>query len=128
MPQAKHFADLRGVLCAVESGREVPFVIRRVYWMDQLSPQHARGFHAHRTLQQAMFCLRGRCDLLVDDGKTRQSIHMDTPDKFVLIDKMVWREMHNFSSDCLLMVLASDYYDEADYIRDYDEFLQTMEK
>ena len=127
MPQAKRIADLSGVLCAVENGREVPFVIRRVYWLDQLSPQYARGFHAHRALQQAMFCLRGRCDLLVDDGKTRQSIHMDTPDKFVLIDKMVWREMHNFSSDCLLMVLASDYYDEADYIRDYDEFLQAVD-
>ncbi len=108
----------------MESNRNVPFDIRRVYYITGMSPDQPRGFHAHRQLQQVAVCVAGRCRMVLDDGKTRNETWLDTPDNGVLIGNMVWREMHDFSSDCVLLVLASELYDEADYIRDYDAFLR----
>ncbi|MBD1580960.1 WxcM-like domain-containing protein [Pseudoalteromonas sp. S16_S37] len=115
--------DERGSLIALEVNQEIPFSIQRIYYIYGTKPDVSRGFHAHKNLQQVIFAASGACDLLLDDGVTKQTIRLDSPEKGILINGVVWREMHNFTPDCVLMVLASDVYDESDYLRDYDEFL-----
>lgn len=114
--------DSRGKLIALEAGRTIPFEIKRVYYLFDLSPELPRGFHAHRKLQQLAICVAGRCKFILDDGTSRREIWLESPDQSLHIGNMVWREMHDFSRDCVLLVLASELYDEADYIRDYDTF------
>jgi len=121
--------DERGELVAIEQLKDVPFEIKRIYYVYDLKKELPRGFHAHKNLQQVAICLKGSCKFLLDDGKERvKDIVLDSPNKGLFIDKMVWREMYDFSEDCVLLVLASDYYDESDYIRDYGEFLKIVEK
>lgn len=117
-------ADERGMLVALEGGRNVPFEIKRVYYLYGLAPEARRGFHAHRTLQQVAICLSGRCRMLLDNGTERAEMLLDRPDRGLHIGPMIWREMYDFSEGCVLMVLASEHYDEGDYIRNYDEFLR----
>lgn len=114
--------DGRGLLVSLESRRDVPFDIKRVYFLTHLKNDHPRGFHAHKKLKQLMVCVSGSCDLILDDGRTRETIHMSSPTQGVLVENFIWREMHNFSENCVLMVLADEYYDENDYIRDYEQF------
>jgi hypothetical protein len=118
----RSIGDARGQLVALEGGRNIPFEIKRVYYMTGLSPEWPRGFHAHRKLQQIAVCVCGRCRFVLDDGVSRREAWLDAPDQSVYIGNMIWREMHDFSTDCVLLVLASEFYDEADYIRDYDVF------
>jgi dTDP-4-dehydrorhamnose 3,5-epimerase-like enzyme len=115
--------DHRGSLVAVEAGDTVPFEIRRVYYVFDTQPGVARGFHAHRQLQQVAVCVSGKCRMVVDDGRHREDAWLDSPARGLVIDAMVWHEMHEFSADCVLLVLASAHYDEADYIRNYESFL-----
>jgi dTDP-4-dehydrorhamnose 3,5-epimerase-like enzyme len=114
--------DHRGSLVAVEAGRTIPFEIRRIYYLFGTQPNVPRGFHAHRALLQLAVCVSGSCRIVLDDGARQEEAMLDRPDRGLLIPKMVWREMHDFSPDCVLLVLASEYYDEADYIRDYEKF------
>ncbi len=114
--------DERGSLIAIEEQRDIPFPIRRVYYIFGTQPGVARGLHAHRQLQQVMVCLHGNCILQLDDGQDQTIVAMESNARGVLIDKMVWHQMYDFSPDCVLLVLAEDYYDEGDYIRDYQEF------
>ncbi len=114
--------DERGSLIAVESGQSVPFEIKRVYYIYGTVSGVVRGLHAHHELEQMAICLRGKCHFLMDDGANREVIVLDRPDVGLLIPPMVWHEMSEFSDDCVLMVLANDHYDEADYIRNYDDF------
>jgi len=123
-----HLGDERGQLFAMEGARSIPFEIKRVYYMTGMKPDLPRGFHAHRALRQVVVCVAGRCRIVLDDGERRDSIWLDSPAKGLLIDRSVWREMHDFSEDCVLVVLASDYYDEADYIRSYEEFLAMVRR
>ncbi len=116
--------DERGSLIALESGAQVPFEIRRVYYIFRTMPGVARGFHAHKRLRQVAICVSGKCRMVLDDGNRREEVWLDSPDKGLLIDSFMWREMHDFSGDAVLMVLASDLYDEEDYIRNYDDFLK----
>jgi dTDP-4-dehydrorhamnose 3,5-epimerase-like enzyme len=118
----KKISDDRGHLCVLEEGRDVPFPIKRVYYMYGASPDTPRGFHAHKKLRQLAVCITGSCRMVLDDGKNRQDILMNETSGTVMIGPMMWREMHDFSHDCVLLVLASDVYDEADYIRDYEQF------
>ncbi|RRS06934.1 WxcM-like domain-containing protein [Pseudoalteromonas sp. J010] len=120
--------DDRGSLIALEVNKDVPFDIRRIYYIYGTKPDVSRGFHAHKDLKQVLFAASGGCDLLLDDGKTQQTIRLESPEHGVLIDGVVWREMHNFTPDCVLMVLASAEYDESDYLRDYDEFINWVTK
>ncbi len=120
----KSLGDGRGELVALESNISVPFEIKRVYYMTGMRFDQPRGFHAHCQLQQMAVCLAGRCTFVLDDGVRREQAVLDSPTKGLLIGNMVWREMHDFSPDCVLLVLASELYDEADYIRDYDQFLE----
>jgi len=117
--------DDRGGLVALEIGMEkaVPFDIRRVYYIYHTAEGVSRGYHAHRDLKQVAICVAGRCRMVLDNGITREETWMDCPTKGLLIESMVWREMHDFSSDCVLLVLASEHYDENDYVRDYKVFL-----
>lgn len=115
--------DHRGSLVAIEGGGNIPFDIKRVYYIFNTKSDVGRGYHAHKHLQQIAICLKGQCRMIVDDGSTRESILLDHPSKGLLISNLIWREMHDFSDDCVLMVLASARYDEADYIRNYESFL-----
>ena len=116
--------DNRGNLIALEEFRNIPFEIKRVYYIFGTKKGVRRGFHAHKNLQQVAVCVSGSCKFLLDNGKERvEDIVLDSPSKGLFIDKMIWREMYDFSEDCILLVLASDYYDERDYIRNYSEFL-----
>lgn len=122
-----HFPPLgddRGSLVALEGGGAVPFAIQRVYYLFGTKPGVARGFHAHKKLQQVAVCATGRCRMVLDDGQGREEVWMDSPTKGISLPPMVWHEMHDFSPDCLLLVLASENYDETDYIRDYEEFFR----
>lgn len=115
--------DDRGLLHVLEENKSIPFDIKRVYFLTATATGVSRGFHAHKQLEQAAVCLSGQCRMLLSDGRTTESVVLDSPGKVIRIGKMVWHEMHDFSSDCVLLVLASDYYDEHDYIRDHEQFL-----
>ena len=121
--------DERGSLVAVEIGLEkvVPFDIKRVYYIYQTGDGVSRGFHAHRNLKQVAICLAGKCRMVLDNGNKREEVWMNSPTRGLLIESMVWREMHDFSRDCVLLVLASEHYAESDYIRNYDIFLGLAE-
>ncbi|WP_323952584.1 sugar 3,4-ketoisomerase [Aeromonas hydrophila] len=115
--------DNSGRLVAIEGNRHIPFEIKRVYYIYGISSDAARGFHAHKELRQVAVCLSGQCRIVMDDGSKKEDVILDNPSQALLIDKMQWHEMYDFSSDCVLMVLASDIYDESDYIRDYEKFI-----
>lgn len=117
--------DERGGLVAIEELSScAPFEIRRAYYIFGTKPNVERGFHAHKQLKQLCICVSGACDFVLDDGRSRETVRLDSPKKGLLLGNDIWREMKNFSRDCVLLVLASEHYDEADYIRDYDEFLK----
>ena len=120
--------DSRGSLIALEQLKEVPFEIKRIYYIFNTKERVERGFHAHKDLKQMAIAVKGSCTFVLDDGKNREEIVLDTPDKALFIEGVIWREMKEFSDDCVLLVLASEYYDESDYIRDYKEFLQQVQK
>lgn len=120
--------DDRGSLVAIESGRHVPFDVKRVYYIFGTQNDVSRGFHAHLELKQLLVCVSGSCSLVIDDGHERQSFRLDSPESGILIEGLLWREMHDFSSDCVLLVLASEHYDERDYIRDYTDFKAQVDR
>ena len=118
--------DSRGSLVAVEANKTVPFDIKRVYFIFGTKQGVARGFHAHKALKQVAVCVTGSCRMLLDNGLEKKEVLLDSPTKGLVIEDFVWREMHDFTTDCVLLVLASEYYDEADYIRDYEDFLRVV--
>lgn len=120
--------DERGSLIALEAGKEVPFEIRRTYYIFGTKEGVSRGFHAHRQLQQLLLVLNGSCRLVVDDGETRAEVILDRPDTGLLITGLVWREMHDFSHDCVLLALADRPYDPADYLRNYADFTAAVKQ
>ncbi|WAG08699.1 FdtA/QdtA family cupin domain-containing protein [Aeromonas jandaei] len=119
--------DERGALVALEANRQIPFDIKRVYYIYGTVQGVARGFHAHKKLKQVAICINGSCRFVMDNGLNKEEVILDTPSKGLLIDTMQWHEMHDFSSDCILLVLASDVYNESDYVRDYGCFLSEIE-
>lgn len=114
--------DERGSLVALETNKNIPFEIKRVYYIFGTKPNIVRGKHAHKKLQQVAVAVHGSCKFRLDDGKVKKEVVLDSPRKGLIIREMVWREMYDFSEDCVLMVLASDFYEEYDYIRDYKKF------
>ena len=115
--------DKRGQLIAIEECKDIPFDIKRVYYMYDTVSDAIRGKHAHKSLEQVLICTSGSCKILLDNGKEKQTIELNKPNEGLYISNAIWREMYDFSSDAVLMVLASNFYDESDYIRDYNEFL-----
>ncbi|WP_329604830.1 sugar 3,4-ketoisomerase [Vibrio nitrifigilis] len=122
----KTLGDERGSLVAIEQGYNIPFDIKRVYYIFDTKKGVERGFHAHHNLQQLVIAINGSCDFIVDDGRERKIVHLDNPNEGLLVNGIVWREMKSFSDDCVLLVLADDYYNESDYIRDYNEFKELI--
>lgn len=118
--------DARGKLISIEGGKSVPFEIKRVYWIYDTLPGIDRGFHAHKNLEQLIVAIDGACEFVLDDGKEREFVRLDRPDKALFIGKNMWREMRHFSYGCKLLVLASEYYNQNEYIRDYDEFVKSL--
>ena len=115
--------DDRGQLIALEEGSDIPFSIKRVYYMYDTKEGVHRGFHAHRKLEQILVCVSGSCTVLLDNGTERKEVFLEKPYEGLYVSSGMWREMYDFSPDAVLLVLASEPYDEADYIRDYDQFL-----
>jgi len=120
--------DNRGSLVSLEQLKNIPFKIKRVYYIYNTQADMVRGKHAHPNLKQVIVCVSGSCKFLLDDGKNKKNIKLDSPNTGLYIGKNVWREMYDFSKDCVLVVLANDFYNESEYIRDYQTFLQKVKK
>lgn len=118
--------DPRGDLTFVEGNRHLPFTIRRVYYLYNVPVDAVRGGHAHRDLEQVIFALSGSFRMKVDDGKNKAEFTLRDPRKGLYINRLIWREMDSFSQGAVCMVLASLPYDEADYFRDYDDFINAV--
>jgi len=114
--------DYRGSLVSVEAETTIPFPIRRIYYIYGTKHDVVRGYHAHRSLKQVLICLSGSCTIVLDDGESRQEVPLSDPAEGLFIGSMIWREMKDFSPGAVLMVIASEHYNEADYIRDYADF------
>ena len=120
--------DDRGMLVALEEMKTIPFEIKRVYYMYDTLEGVRRGFHAHKCLKQILIPIHGTCKIHLDNGEETAEVLLDKPYEGLYISNDMWREMYDFSPDAVLMVLASEYYDEKDYIRNYDEFLKYIGK
>ena len=116
--------DARGQLTVAELGGALPFAVRRAYWLHGTKPGVSRGFHAHKRLRQLCVCVAGSVRISLFDGRKEESVVLASPTQGLLIGPGLWREMHDFSPDCVLMVFADAEYDEADYIRDRAEFIK----
>jgi hypothetical protein len=115
--------DPRGNLCFVESGQHVPFEIQRVYYLYDVPSQSTRAGHAHLELHQLLIALSGSFDVRLHDGQREERVTLNRPNRGLHIGPMQWRDIDNFSSGAVCLVLASRHYDEADYIREFDDFL-----
>lgn len=120
--------DERGQLIAIEENKDIPFIIKRVYYIYGTQEGVRRGFHAHKDLEQILVCVHGSCKIHMDDGDEVIEIVLDRPDKGLYISSNIWREMYDFSPDAVLLVLASKFYDESDYIRNYEDFLKMVKE
>ena len=116
------FGDDRGSLVSLEANKNIPFDIKRVYYIFDTKKDVVRGKHAHKNLQQILIAVNGSCKVLLDNKKEKQVFKLDNPAQGLYIKNNVWREMFDFSSDCVLMVLASEIYIKEDYIFDYEGF------
>lgn len=118
-----------GTLCIMNGMQEIPFEIKRMYYITQLNAESSiRGLHAHRKLEQVIFCLHGSFVLTLDDGRNKQAIHMNRSNLGITLGAGLWHAMEHFSADCVILVAASDYYCEADYIRNYEEFIRYIKE
>ncbi len=126
--QFQKHGDSRGQLVALEELKEIPFQIKRVYYMYDTGKGVRRGFHAHKKLKQILICVHGQCKIHLDDGHSTAEVLLNKPYEGLYVDNNMWREMYDFSPDAVLLVLASELYDESDYIRDYNEFLKYISK
>ena len=118
-----------GNLVIGESKKNVPFNIKRIYYINNLFNKKAvRGHHAHKKLNQVIFCVNGSFALNLDDGKTKQTILLNNPCWGIHLGSLLWHTMEKFSSNCVILVLANDYYKESDYLRNYDEFKKYLNK
>lgn len=116
--------DERGQLIAIEEQKDLPFDIKRVYYIYDTLPGVRRGFHAHKKLEQILLCVHGSCKIHLDNGFDTAEVTLDKPYEGLYISNDMWREMYDFSEGAVLLVLASEYYDESDYIRNYEDFIQ----
>ena len=119
-------SDPRGNLTFVEAGRHIPFAIQRVYYLYDVPGGAERGGHAHKGLHQLIIAMSGSFDIHLDDGENKKTIHLNRSYNGLYVCPMIWREMDNFSSGAVCMVLASNFYDESDYYRDYNDFLKDV--
>lgn len=121
--QFKKIEDPRGSLTPIEGGKDIPFDIKRGYYLYDVPSGAARAGHAHKALEQIVLPLSGSFDVIVKDGKSSHRYHLNRPNIGLYLPNMVWRELDNFSAGAVCFVLASQYYDESDYYRDYESYL-----
>lgn len=119
-------SDPRGNLTFIEGGRHIPFDIQRVYYLYDVPGGAERGGHAHKALSQLIVAMSGSFDVVLDDGSAKRRVHLNRSYNGLYICPMIWRELDNFSSGAVCMVLASNLYDESDYYRNYDEFVSAL--
>ncbi|MGO9585227.1 MAG: sugar 3,4-ketoisomerase [Limisphaerales bacterium] len=119
-------ADPRGNLTFIEGGRHVPFQIQRVYYLYDTPGGAERGGHAHKNLHQLIVAMSGSFDVILNDGREKKRFHLNRSYYGLYVCPMIWRELDNFSSGSVCMVLASNFYDESDYYRDFQEFLKAL--
>lgn len=118
-----------GNLVIIEEGKNISFPIKRVYFINNLfNPKAIRGLHAHKKLEQVLFCVNGSFVLTLDDGKNKQKITVNDPYYGVRLGPKLWHTMNRFSKDCVILVLASDYFKASDYIRNYEKFIEYVKK
>lgn len=118
--------NLLGNLTFIEGGQHIPFSIQRVYYLYDVPGGAERGGHAHRELKQLIIAMSGSFDVILDDGYQKQRFHLNRSYQGLYVRTLIWRELDNFSSGSVCLVLASNRYDEADYYRNYDDFLRTV--
>lgn len=120
--------DERGSLIALEANRHIPFDIKRVFYIYGTQDGVPRGQHSHYKTKQFLISVTGSCKVTLDNGRTKEVFDLNQPHIGLFQDSLIWGSMHDFSSDCVLMVLADTYYDESDYIRDYNKYLEVITK
>lgn len=118
--------DVEGYLSVIESMKDIPFEVKRFYYIYGVPKMRKRGFHAHKKLEQYLFAINGKIRIYLDDGNVKESVLLSKPNEGVFIHKGVWREMEFVEKNSILCVLASHHYEEDDYIRDYDQFLDMV--
>lgn len=114
--------DERGHLVVVEGNKDIPFEIKRIFYIYGSDKDVIRGQHANRLSEFVLINISGRCDVFVDDGENQETVILDKPYQGIYLNKMVWKNMLNFSKDAILLVLSNEYYNSEEYIRDYEEF------
>lgn len=124
----KYHSDKYGKLVALQSNIEIPFDIKRVYYIYEVEEKVRRGFHSHKNLEQILICIHGSVKILLKTPKEEKIVVLDNPNVGLYIGPDIWREMYDFENDAVLMVLANEYYDESDYIRNYDEYVEYYNK
>lgn len=124
----KVFGDDRGKLASFENNSNIPFDLKRVFYIFDTKSAVSRGCHANKNSEFLLVVISGSCKVKLDDGKEIIDISLSDPHKALYIDKMIWKEMYDFSYNSVLLVLTNTYYDEKEYIRDYDEFLKEVSK
>ena len=118
--------DYRGQLVALEENRNIPFDLKRVFYIFGTQEGVSRGNHSHYKTKQFLVAVNGSCKVTLDDGYNKETFNLNKPNLGLFQDALIWGTMHDFSSDCVLMVLANEYYDTSDYITDYDKFLKEV--
>ncbi len=126
LQEFKVLGDHRGQLVALEANRQIPFDVKRVFYIYGTQEGVPRGNHSHYKTKQFLVAVNGSCKVTLDNGKEKETFDLNRPNLGLFQDALIWGTMHDFSSDCVLVVLASEHYDESDYIRDYDMFLEEV--
>jgi len=124
MLKFKEIRDKYGCLVPIESNGEIPFEVKRIYYIFNVLEDVRRGFHSHKDLHQALICVKGSVKILVKTPNEEEIVALTSPTEGLYIGPMIWREMYDFSEDAVLLVLASEHYDENDYVRNYDKYLE----
>ena len=126
LEEFKVLGDHRGQLVALEANRQIPFDVKRVFYIYGTQEGIPRGNHSHYKTKQFLVAVNGSCKVTLDDGYNKETFNLNKPNLGLFQDALIWGTMHDFSSDCVLMVLANEYYDASDYITDYDKFLKEV--
>ena len=126
LQEFKVLGDHRGQLVALEANRQIPFDVKRVFYIYGTQEGVPRGNHSHYKTKQFLVAVNGSCKVTLDNGKEKETFDLNKPNLGLFQDSLIWGSMHDFSSDCVLMVLADEYYDASDYITNYDKFLEVV--
>lgn len=122
----KDFGDERGSLIPLEGGNNVPFEVRRAFYIYDTKPSTPRGAHANKQSEFLLVVISGSCKVLIDDGKNKEIVELNRPNQALYLDKMIWKEMYDFSYNAIMLVLSNCKYDDSEYIRNYDDYIKLI--